>query len=167
MVLDGFYYEEVKKVNCCFTGHRAIPCDQTAQVYAMLQGIIRDLIQEGAMCFFTGGAIGFDTLCAKAVLELKQEYPTINLVLLLPCQSQARYWSKKEKVEYEEIKNRADDVRYISVEYTKSCMFQRNRALVDNADVCVCYLEKDTGGTAYTVRYAKSKGLRIINLAKK
>lgn len=154
-------------MNCCFTGHRMIPYDQIAQVYTTLQSTIRELIREGTMYFFTGGAVGFDTLCAKAVLELKQEHPAIKLILLLPCQSQARYWSEKEKVEYQEIKSRADDVRYISTEYTKYCMFKRNRALVDNADVCVCYLDKDTGGTAYTVGYAKSKGLRIVNLAKK
>ena len=43
-------------------------------------------------------------------------------------------------------------------------MFKRNRHLVDNSSVCVCYLTKDSGGTAYTVRYAKEKGLEIVNL---
>ncbi|MCL2883887.1 MAG: hypothetical protein FWF49_00185 [Oscillospiraceae bacterium] len=41
----------------------------------------------------------------------------------------------------------------------------RNRALVDHSDVCVCFLNKSTGGTAYTVKYAQKKGLSIINLA--
>lgn len=154
-------------MNCCFTGHRAIPYGQTAQVYTILQSTIRALIHKGTTRFFAGGALGFDTLCAKAVLELRQTHPAIKLFLLLPCQSQARFWSEEDKAEYEEIKRRANDVRYISIEYTRSCMFERNRALVDNADVCVCYLRKTTGGTAYTVRYAESKGLRIINLAKK
>ena len=33
-----------------------------------------------------------------------------------------------------------------------------------DAQVCVCYCRRDTGGTAMTVRYAKEKGLRIIAL---
>ena len=44
-------------------------------------------------------------------------------------------------------------------------MHKRNRHLVDNSSVCVCYLNKENGGTAYTVRYAGKKGLEIINLA--
>lgn len=44
-------------------------------------------------------------------------------------------------------------------------MFKRNRHLVDNSSVCVAYLTANSGGTAYTVNYAESKGLKIINLA--
>ncbi len=31
----------------------------------------------------------------------------------------------------------------------------------------MCYLTKDTGGTAYTVNYAQKHGLSVINLAEK
>ena len=44
-------------------------------------------------------------------------------------------------------------------------MHKRNRHLVDNSSVCVCYLAKDSGGTDYTVGYARLKGLKVINLA--
>ena len=44
-------------------------------------------------------------------------------------------------------------------------MYKRNRHLVDNSGICVCYLTKDKGGTAYTVEYEKQKGLQIINFA--
>ena len=43
-------------------------------------------------------------------------------------------------------------------------MHKRNRHLVDNSSVCVCYLNRESGGTAYTVRYAKEKGLEIVNI---
>ncbi len=62
-------------------------------------------------------------------------------------------------------KAQADKVVYTSQEYTRGCMFKRNRYLVDNSGVCVCYLARDAGGTAYTVNYAKRQGLEIINLA--
>jgi len=42
-------------------------------------------------------------------------------------------------------------------------MHKRNRHLVDNSSVCVCYLNKENGGTAYTVDYAGKKGLELIN----
>ena len=55
-------------------------------------------------------------------------------------------------------------VVWTSEEYTRDCMFKRNRHLVDNSSLCICYLTKDTGGTAYTVRYARSKGKIIVNV---
>ena len=41
----------------------------------------------------------------------------------------------------------------------------RNRYLVNQSSKCICYLEKNTGGTKYTVDYALSKNLQVINLA--
>ena len=67
--------------------------------------------------------------------------------------------------EYERIKALADKVVYTSQEYTKGCMHKRNRHLVDHSSVCVCYLTKKDGGTAYTVDYAERQGLEVINLA--
>lgn len=41
----------------------------------------------------------------------------------------------------------------------------KNRHLVDNSSVCVAYLTRSGGGTAYTVEYAKKHGLKVINIA--
>ncbi len=59
----------------------------------------------------------------------------------------------------------ANKVVYISQKYTPDCMLRRNRHLVDYSSVCICYLNKTTGGTAYTVKYAQKCGLQIINIA--
>ena len=37
--------------------------------------------------------------------------------------------------------------------------------LVDRSSVCVAYLKRQNGGTAYTADYAKKQGLEIINIA--
>jgi len=42
---------------------------------------------------------------------------------------------------------------------------KRNRYLADHSGVCLCYLTQTTGGTAYTVGYAKQKGLAVVNIA--
>ena len=111
--------------------------------------------------------MGFDTLAAQTVLDLKTDYPQIKLILVLPCLSQTDSWSSEDKDKYEYIKANADKVVYTSREYTKGCMHKRNRHLVDNSSACVCYLTEKTGGTAYTVEYANSKGLFVINTAEK
>ena len=109
--------------------------------------------------------MGFDTIAAQTVLNLKENYPQIKLILVLPCLTQTRGWKEADVKEYERIKGLADKVVYTSQEYTRGCMFKRNRHLVDFSSLCIAYLTKDEGGTAYTVKYAKQNGLNIINLA--
>lgn len=124
-----------------------------------------EAIKNGYRFFGSGGALGFDMLAAQAVLELKEEYPEIRLILVLPCLSQAKYWKIEDMRKYEQIKKDADKIVYVSKEYNRDCMFKRNRHLIDNSSLCICYLKKETGGTAYTVEYAKKKGVSVINLA--
>lgn len=129
--------------------------------------IIIKLIEDGYVYFMTGGALGFDTLAAQTILALRTNYPHIQLILALPCVSQANKWSLTERTTYEEIKESADKVIYISKEHTRGCMHKRNRYLVDSSSICVCYLTESTGGTVYTVSYANKKKLLIINVAEK
>lgn len=150
----------------CFTGHRKIPLEKIKDISQRLKDTLIQLIKSGYLNFYAGGALGFDTIAAQTVLKLKQQHPQINLILVLPCLSQAKTWADSDKKVYEHIKEEADKIVYTSQEYTRGCMHKRNRYLVDNSCVCICYLTEDTGGTAYTVNYAQKKGLKIINIAK-
>lgn len=155
----------LKSKTVCFTGHRNIPAEQLPAVTRRLEAAVAGLIERGYRFFGAGGALGFDTLAAQTVLRLKQAYPQIRLILVLPCLSQTKNWSGENKAVYEEIKARADKVVYTSQAYTRDCMLRRNRYLVDGSSVCVCYLTKPSGGTAYTVQYARANGLPVINTA--
>lgn len=148
----------------CFTGHRKIPPKQADALARQLRSTLIRLIKDEYIYFDAGGALGFDTLAAQTVLDLRAEHPQIKLILVLPCLSQTRGWSARDIEIYEDIKNKADKVVYTSQEYTKGCMHKRNRHLVDNSSVCVCYLTGSTGGTAYTVDYARRNKLTVINL---
>ena len=156
---------ELKNRTVCFTGHRKIPPKRMTSLARRLRTEIIELIEKGYLYFGAGGALGFDTLAAQTVLDLKIDYPQIKLILVLPCVSQANAWSSEDRGRYEYIKAKADKVVYISREYTRGCMHERNRHLVDNSSVCVCYLTEQTGGTAYTVNYAAEKGLYVFNIA--
>lgn len=148
----------------CFTGHRELPDEQIADLRIRLRETVERLIGAGVREFRAGGALGFDTLAAMTVLELKEKYPEITLVLILPCRDQDKGWSTENKHRYEEIKERADEVRVLSEQYYRGCMFVRNRALADGSDYCIAYLTSNAGGTAMTVNYAKKQNLEIINL---
>ena len=157
--------EENRSDTCCFTGHRHIPASEYNALDQRLEAEIENLIQQGVRYFGTGGAVGFDTMAAFAVLRLRMRCPHIQLILVLPCQTQARGWDKVNKKIYNQIRRQADKVVYVSKQYTPGCMQERNRHLVNHSAACICYLTNPKSGAAYTVNYAKQSGLRIINLA--
>jgi len=155
----------MKDQTCCFTGHRHVPAADRAALEQRLEAEIVDLIRQGVRYFGAGGALGFDTMAALAVLRLKPEYPHIRLILVLPCKEQDKGWDEPNKKTYNQILRQADKVVYVSEQYARGCMHERNRHLVEHSGACVCYLTGTKGGTADTVRYARQKGLQIINLA--
>jgi len=155
----------MREKTCCFTGHRDLPAKEQEQISRKLEHTIAGLIQTGVCRFMAGGAVGFDTLAAQTVLKLREEYPQVSLILILPCLTQTRGWPEEDIAAYEQIKAAADEVVYSSQQYMRGCMFKRNRHLVDNSGICVCYLTENNGGTAYTVKYARTQGVPVVNLA--
>ena len=149
----------------CFTGHRSIPSEAYAKLYGLLQKTVERLIRDGASVFRTGGALGFDTMAALCILDLRRQYPHIRLELILPCPTQAEQWQESDALLYEQIIERADSHRYVSQSYYTGVLQMRNRCLVEGADVCVAYLRTSSGGgAAYTAAYALKQGLELINL---
>ncbi len=155
----------MKEKTVCFTGHREIAPADCLLLKVRLRETVEGLIQEGYERFVTGGALGFDTLAAETVLALQKLHPHIRLTLILPCRDQADRWSEPARRTYAAIKQRADEVIYTADQYSRGCMQVRNRRLVAESAVCVAYLNKPAGGTAYTVRVAEQQGLSIIHLA--
>ncbi len=149
----------------CFSGHRNLPQDCT-ELQANLEKAIVELIERGVVFFGSGGAVGFDLLAATAVLKLKEDYPHIRLVMVLPCppEQQSLKWNDNQKKRYYELLGRADKVRILLLQYTEKCMLARNRHMVDNSAYLICYLRKQRGGTFYTVNYAEKRGLEILRL---
>lgn len=149
---------------CCFTGHRDIPPEILPTLAAKLEAIVLELIADDIRYFYAGGALGFDTLAAETILRLHDQFPQIQLILVLPCREQTRGWSAASINRYEHILHRANEVIYTSEHYTRGCMQRRNRFMVDHSAVCVAYCTRSTGGSAYTLQYAHKSGLRILLL---
>lgn len=158
----------VRENCCCFTGHRKIPPREGLLVRRRLRAEIARLCEEGVNVFLAGGAIGFDTLAAQEVVRIRAEgIYRVYLVLVLPCLGQENRWTERDAAVYRRLLRQADEVIYTGDEYTRGCMFVRNRYMVDNSTHCLCYLtDAASGGTVYTVKYAKDNGLEVKNLAR-
>jgi len=135
---------------CSFTGHRQIKKEHSEDILALIDKAVAFAYGEGCRVFFSGGAVGFDTLAARSVIRFRLSHPDVRLVLLLPCINQDERWSKGQKESYEYIVASADEVEYVSEEYTDSCMRERNFLLANRADILVAYVGYNRSGSAQT-----------------
>lgn len=155
----------MRNKTCCFTGHRDIN-DDINTLTEKLSVVIEKSIKKGYLYFGAGGARGFDTLAGETVMKLKEKYPHIHLILVLPFINQYEHesgWTDEEIEKYHYLKKHASKVVHLQVKYSTGCYYRRNRHLVDHSSLCIAYQYKNTGGTAYTVKYAKSNNVQVIN----
>lgn len=153
--------------SACFTGHRKISEDITEiqkNLYNTLENYINN---HGLTDFYAGGAVGWDTISAVTVLELRKIYPQIRLHMVLPCsnEEQTKNMNIQQKTYFYKVLEYADSVEYVSQNYYRGCMKSRNFRLVKYADCCFCYFnpENKFSGTFQTVNMAKKKNIAIIN----
>lgn len=150
-----------KNYTCAVSGNRVIQKDLDKN---RLKEIFIKLITNAKInTFLVGMALGFDTICFNVLETLKSEYD-IKIVACIPCRTQDYNFTKKQKEEYDRMLSVADEKIYVSNEYNNTCMFKRNRFLVDNSSILVVYSRKKTGGTIYTKNYALKKGVPIIEI---
>ena len=150
--------------SACFTGHRDIDPRNIQSIKEKLREIIINCVNDGFTDFYNGGARGFDLLAAEAVLELKKTYPSLRLHIIVPCSNQTRGWREADVIRYENATFLADEVKCLSPVYFDGCMQVRNRYMVDNSELLIAYLERASGGSGYTVRYAEGQGKSVINI---
>ena len=116
---------------------------------------LEKLINQGFLYFLCGGMGQFDILCAECINNLKQKYPVIKCLLVIPYLTT----SLKNNNYYDEIIYPEGFENY----YYKSAIIQRNRYMVDNSSLAFCYICYTFGGAIKTYNYAIKQGLIIIN----
>ena len=147
--------------SCAFTGHRQIddPPDMV-----MLNEIVEGLIAQGVTNFYCGMARGFDMIAAQLILDLKQSYGGIKLIACISCPEQDRFFGKEDKRVYARLVDEADEVKIVNSRYFRAVMLRRNDYMVDRCRYLIAYLRRETGGTAYTVEYARNRGRKIFSV---
>ncbi len=150
-----------------FTGHRKIAfCagDDMPALRRRLDMLLRQLYGRGYRYYYSGMAVGFDMVAARAVLELRRSYPDVRLIAAVPFAGQARRFPAAERVEYERLLAAADRVDVLSEEYEPHIYLRRDRYMVERASVVAAWFDGRSGGTAYTVSFARSLGREVVNL---
>ena len=161
----------MKQIVCAFTGHRPSKFpwkynetdSRCVALKSALAEQIKLLAETGVTQFLSGMALGVDIWSALSVLALREKNPALKLHCILPCTTQADKWTISSRDPYHSILERADSIVYVSRDYHKNCMLERNRCLVEHASTLLAvYNGEWRGGTAATVRYAQKMGREII-----
>lgn len=147
---------------CALTGHREL--EENFDSADFKKAIRRLIEQKGVTVFYCGMALGFDMRACAYLLRLKGKFPQVKVVACIPCPQQSDTFPPQAKREYDRLVAHCDEKVVIAEHYSPGCMLARNRYMVDRAAYLIAYLRKETGGTAYTVRYAEKKGVEITYL---
>ena len=165
---------------CCGFGHRVLLMDVEKPLREALE---RLAVKQGVTVFYTGGMGEFDELFARTVRSMKQDCPSLRLVLVMPYLTRkiaigkshpgaadggqiaratfdgpGRGWHEGL---YDEIliPAKLDGV------YPKAAIGLRNRWMVDRSDIVIAALHRDFGGAAEAVRYAEKAGKEVVRIS--
>lgn len=155
----------MRERTCCFTGHRDIPADRLQMVMTGTEAKVRELISQGYRYFGIGGAMGYDTIVAEMLFRLRErEYPWIRIILVYPFDGFISRWNNKQKATYERLLPMYDKRVCVCKSASREAYLARDRHLVDYSSACIAYCTRQTGGTAYTIRYAAARGVPVFNV---
>ena len=164
---------ETKLKTICFSGHRTEKLPKGKNEFNLMkQNLMYEIhkaTSEGYDTFMFGACYGFDLICAQQILMRKQVIrhtdPTnIKLIAVVPFEDQAAKWKEQDRDKYFDILSKCDHVIILNKHYKSGCYHERNRYMVDNSSKLICYYDGSSGGTRYTVEYAKKQSIEIINL---
>ena len=161
-----------RQISCCFTGHRPekLPWryNETDRRCLSLKRRIADAAEaayeEGYRHFLCGMALGCDLYFCEAVLALREKHPDVTVEAAVPCPTQAEAWAPDQRERYKRLVESCDFETLVSTRYTPYCMQRRDRYMVDHASLLIAVFDGTPGGTQYTMQYAMSRGVSLVDL---
>lgn len=133
---------------CGFIGHRDA-CDIENKIFEEIKAIIET---NDKCVFYSGGMGNFDKMCEIAVKKLNGK------IVYIPYN--IKQIKSNDKIWYDGIV-----CPFENKPYSKYDIPNRNKWLVDNCDILLCFVHKK-GGAKNTFDYAISKHKHMINIEK-
>lgn len=154
-----------RTVSAAFTGHRFYDFSQREFIQERLTSAISEAYDHGIRNFISGFALGIDLMAAQLVQSLKCNLSGISLTAAIPFEGQAERYNIYDKRVYRRLLELADKVIVLSDYYYPRCFLDRDEFMVENASYLIAYYDgREKGGTYYTVKKARARGIPIINV---
>jgi uncharacterized phage-like protein YoqJ len=144
------------------TGHRPAKLGGYGEdIRERLVGLANDSLGRLApQRVITGVALGWDQAVAEAAI-----LRGLPFTAAIPFEGQEKVWPAASQQRYKEILRKAAEVTYVSPPgYAGWKMMERNKWMVDRADVVLALWDGSSGGTANAVHYAESRGRKVVNV---
>ena len=142
-------------MTCCFFGHKDTP----SSVYDKLKEVVEKLIvEDGVTSFLVGNQGHFDGLVLSALRHLKMKYPHINYnVVLAYMPAEKEEWNPYEFGET----MLPEGIESVHPRYAISW---RNKWMVNESDMVICYITHGWGGAAKYAELANKHNKTILNI---
>ena len=120
--------------------------------------ILEEKISGEDVIFYLGGYGNFDKICFDLLSKLKSKYTNIKRVFITP------YLYNYDKLK--SLSKIYDETMYPPIETAppKFAIDRRNRWMIENSDMLICYITHTFGGAYKTYKYALNKNIKIINI---
>lgn len=125
-----------------------------------LEQRLRVLLEDGLEWVIISGQWGVELWAGELVLELKDEYPDVQLAVLTPFLNQEQNWQEEKQEYYHMILEQADYVNSITQrEYEGPWQFRaKTQFLLDHSDaLLVLYDEEKEGSPKYLLEEARKR----------
>ena len=144
----------------CFIGHRKI---FAKDIETRLVEAVRTEIENGCMAFTMGTHEEFDRLALSACRRLRHAYKALEIEIVITSLNAIKKDSEFAAAPYDDVKTVMFDIEDA---HYKQRITLSNRQMIDGCDTLICYVDERVyrSGAKTTMRYAKKKGLKIINL---
>lgn len=150
---------------CTFIGNRDLSLNEQWALRPRLQQAILNYLNAGGYFFACVGSYGFDLVAAEEVLNFKQYYPYIQMILLLPYPHYTSRWTMEDQQRLQQVMQYSI-YRYSYSAYRKGIYSERNQQLIDGSNYCIYYSDSKTAPyTQSIIDYAIDNGIWTTNLA--
>ena len=146
LLIQGFRMHELGIFN---QKHPGIPFIKKA-----IENQLRTLLDEGLKWVIITGQMGTELWAAEVALELKEEFPHLQLAVIPPFAEQEKNWNEEKQEYYHSILSRADFVKPVSnLPYQNPKQFrQANEFLLAHSDGILLFYDDEKEST---VKYIK------------
>ncbi|UQZ90477.1 hypothetical protein C4J81_15180 [Deltaproteobacteria bacterium Smac51] len=162
------------KKTVCFSGYRpekfSFIMKKGVEEYLALEKRIEETIiqavDDGYDTFLCGMAMGFDLVAGSIVVALKEswaDFANLNLVAVLPFEGHG-FVGDPWHILHQMVLGQASQTVTLSSTHHPEAYHDRNRYMVERSSRLICYYNGKKGGTDQTVKYAKVKGVEIVNV---
>ncbi len=143
-----------------FIGHRQVFGNE---VFERILCEVENQIGLGCKSFTMGTHGEFDRLALSACRSLRKRYSDIEIEVVITSLNTIKKYGEFNTAPY-------DDVHTVMFDIEDAHFKQRitlsNRQMIDSCNTLICYVDErvQQSGAKAAMRYAKKKGLTIINL---